>query len=277
MKNIDIIYCNGCSHSAGGGLEIDSLLSDNKTYVRDYYYKKYGVFWKSQTEITYSQRLANILNCRVVNDAASGGGSARSIRMAYEFLKTNWKIRDTIFLILEMPSLSRLDLYSKKLNEYVICNLEYMSNNYSDESYGNLFATRKYKDYPATTNDWESIGPMNVKNYIDNFHSRKNEFLKVQREIDTFFTFLKYNNIKFIFFEGEVNIGVDSHFKQHNLLKMIDGNKIYTDFHQFAVDTKTTIAEETDLLTMDLHPGYFAHIKFAELLDGYIKEKYDTF
>jgi hypothetical protein len=69
-----------------------------------------------------------------VNDAASGGGSARSIRMAYEFLKTNWKIRDTIFLILEMPSLSRLDLYSKKLNEYVICNLEYMSNNYSDEN-----------------------------------------------------------------------------------------------------------------------------------------------
>jgi hypothetical protein len=28
---------------------------------------------------------------------------------------------------------------------------------------------------------------------------------------------------------------------------------------------------------MDLHPGYFGHIKFAELLDGYIKEKYDTF
>jgi hypothetical protein len=52
---------------------------------------------------------------------------------------------------------------------------------------------------------------------------------------------------------------------------------IITDFHQFSVDTKSTIAEETNLLTMDLHPGYFAHLRFAELLDEYIKEKYDTF
>jgi hypothetical protein len=52
---------------------------------------------------------------------------------------------------------------------------------------------------------------------------------------------------------------------------------VITDFHQFSVDTNSTIAEETDLLTMDLHPGYFAHLRFAELLDGYIKEKYDTF
>jgi hypothetical protein len=55
------------------------------------------------------------------------------------------------------------------------------------------------------------------------------------------------------------------------------GNKVISDFHQFSVDTKSTIAEETELLTMDLHPGYFAHMKFAELLDEYIKEKYDTF
>jgi hypothetical protein len=52
---------------------------------------------------------------------------------------------------------------------------------------------------------------------------------------------------------------------------------VITDFQQFSVDIKSTIAEETNLLTMDLHPGYFAHLRFAELLEGYIKEKYDTF
>jgi hypothetical protein len=61
------------------------------------------------------------------------------------------------------------------------------------------------------------------------------------------------------------------------MLKLQIGKKLYTDFHQFSIDTKTTIAEDTNLLSIDLHPGYFAHIKFAELLDGYIKEKYDTF
>ena len=54
------------------------------------------------------------------------------------------------------------------------------------------------------------------------------------------------------------------------------GNRVITDFHQFSVDTKSTIAEETELLTMDLHPGYFGHIKFAEFLYEYINTHYDN-
>ena len=276
MKNIKLIYCNGSSHSAGGGLEITSTLTDNKTFVRDYYKDTYNVWWDNQEEVTYSHRLANIIGCNVVNDSASGGGTGRSIRMAYDFVKKNWKQKDELFLILELPSLARLDLFSKKLNDYIICNILYTSNDYSDETYNHLFATRKYST-EETYMDFSTIGAKNLKVYLENFHSRKTEFTKIQRELDTFLAFLKFNNIKFIFFEGEFNIGIDSIFKKNNMLKLKVENKIYTDFHQFSVDTKSTIAEDTNLLTMDLHPGYFAHIKFAELLDGYIKEKYDTF
>ena len=276
MKNIKLIYCNGSSHSAGGGLEITSTLTDNKTFVRDYYKDTYNVWWDNQEEVTYSHRLANIIGCNVVNDSASGGGTGRSIRMAYDFVKKNWKQKDELFLILELPSLARLDLFSKKLNDYIICNILYTSNDYSDETYNHLFATRKYST-EETYMDFSTIGAKNLKVYLENFHSRKAEFTKIQRELDTFLTFLKFNNIKFIFFEGEFNIAIDSIFKKNNMLKLQEGKKLYTDFHQFSVDTKTTIAEDTNLLTMDLHPGYFAHLKFAELLDGYIKEKYDTF
>jgi hypothetical protein len=276
VKNIKLIYCNGSSHSAGGGLEITSTLTDNKTFVRDYYKDTYNVWWDNQEEVTYSHRLANIIGCNVVNDSASGGGTGRSIRMAYDFVKKNWKQKDELFLILELPSLARLDLFSKKLNDYIICNILYTSNDYSDETYNHLFATRKYST-EETYMDFSTIGAKNLKVYLENFHSRKAEFTKIQRELDTFLTFLKFNNIKFIFFEGEFNIAIDSIFKKNNMLKLQEGKKLYTDFHQFSVDTKTTIAEDTNLLTMDLHPGYFSHIKFAELLDGYIKEKYDTF
>ena len=276
MKNIKLIYCNGSSHSAGGGLEITSTLTDNKTFVRDYYKDTYNVWWDNQEEVTYSHRLANIIGCNVVNDSASGGGTGRSIRMAYDFVKKNWKQKDELFLILELPSLARLDLFSKKLNDYIICNILYTSNDYSDETYNHLFATRKYST-EETYIDFSTIGAKNLKVYLENFHSRKAEFTKIQRELDTFLAFLKFNNIKFIFFEGEFNIGIDSIFKKNNMLKLQEGKKFYTDFHQFSVDTNTTIAEDTNLLSMDLHPGYFAHIRFAELLDGYIKEKYDTF
>jgi hypothetical protein len=276
VKNIKLIYCNGCSHSAGGGLELTSTLTDNKTFVRDYYRDRYNVWWDTQEETTYSHRLANIIGCDVVNDSTSGGGTGRSIRMAYEFVKKNWKQKDELFLILELPSLARLDMFSKKLNDYIICNILYTSTDYSDETYNHLFATRKYST-EETYMDFDRIGAKNLRVYLENFYSRKTEFTKITRELDTFLSFLKLNNIKFIFFEGEFNIGIDSIFKQNNMLKLKIGNKIYTDFHQFSVDTKSTIAEDTDLLTMDLHPGYFSHIKFAELLDGYIKEKYDTF
>jgi hypothetical protein len=264
VKNIKLIYCNGSSHSAGGGLEITSTLTDNKTFVRDYYKDTYNVWWDNQEEVTYSHRLANIIGCNVVNDSASGGGTGRSIRMAYDFVKKNWKQKDELFLILELPSLARLDLFSKKLNDYIICNILYTSNDYSDETYNHLFATRKYST-EETYMDFSTIGAKNLKVYLENFHSRKTEFTKIQRELDTFLAFLKFNNIKFIFFEGEFNIGIDSIFKKNNMLKLQEGKKFYTDFHQFSVDTNTTIAEDTNLLSMDLHPGYFAHIKFAEL------------
>jgi len=276
VKNIKLIYCNGSSHSAGGGLEITSTLTDNKTFVRDYYKDTYNVWWDNQEELTYSHRLANIIGCDVVNDSTSGGGTGRSIRMAYDFVKKNWKQKDELFLILELPSLARLDLFSKKLNDYVIFNILYNSNDYNDEVYNHIFATRKYSTEETYT-DFATIGAKNLKVYLENFHSRKSEFIKISRELDTFLTFLKFNNIKFIFFEGEFNVGIDSIFKKNNMLKLQIGKKLYTDFHQFSVDTKSTIAEDTNLLSMDLHPGYFAHIKFAELLDGYIKEKYDTF
>ena len=86
MKNIKLIYCNGCSHSAAGGLEIDRTLTDDITYIRDYYKTRYGVWWDTQTEITYSHRLAGIIGCDVVNEAKSGGGTERVIRMAYQFV-----------------------------------------------------------------------------------------------------------------------------------------------------------------------------------------------
>ena len=141
--NISKLYCNGCSHSAGGGLEIDRLL-DEVVLVRDYYKEKYNVWWESQLEATYLKYTATKLNCEYVNEAASGGGSERVVRMAYDFVKKNFKIKEQLFLILEFPSLCRLDLYSKKLGDYIIANLNFKNFDYNDDTIDSIFGTRGY-------------------------------------------------------------------------------------------------------------------------------------
>lgn len=273
MKNIKLIYCNGCSHSAAGGLEIDRKLTDGKTYIRDYYKSRYGVWWDTQKEITYSHRLANTIGCDVVNEATSGGGTERVIRMAYQFVQDNFKIKDNIFLILELPSIGRLDLFSKVLDDYIITNIQYNSNDYRDDSISYFNACRDY----SIKGDLEKIGVKNIKMYLDSFHTRKSEYNKIIRQINTFLTYLKYHNVKFIFTNGEFNASIHSELKKSNLINIKLGNKVISDFHQFSVDTKSTIAEETNLLSMDLHPGYFSHLKFSELLVGYINENYHNF
>jgi hypothetical protein len=276
MKNIEIIYCNGCSHSAGGGLELDKHLSDDITLVKDYYKQRYNIEWDTKIETTYSYKLSRLLGCDVVNEAESGGGPERVIRMGYEFVKKNWDKKDKIFLILEIPSSNRLELYSKKLEDYLITNLQYKDESgYDNDDIDYFFACRNYDITPAK--DFEKIGDENLKNYLDNFHSKKSQFKKMLRETELFLSWLKLNNVKFIFFTSEICQYLPSYIKNNNMLKLKVGNTIYSEFHHYSVETKSTIADETDLRTLDLHPGYFAHTKFAELMVDYIKEKYDTF
>lgn len=268
------IYCNGCSHSAGGGLELNRLL-DEKTLVRDYYKQKYDVFWESQVEVTYLKYTSDKLNCEYVNEAASGGGTERVIRMAYDFVNSNKKIKDEIFLILEFPSLGRLDLYSSSLDDYIIANLNFTNTDYFDNSTIDIFGTRGYYIEEFDKDFVKIIPPL--KSYYENFFTKKSEFIKIGRQINTFLAYLKYNKIKFIFFTGEFSPLIETEFKQTNLLKLKLGNKIIEDLHEFAIQTKSTIAEECDFLTLDLHPGYFSHQNFGNLIGDYIIENYEIF
>jgi len=272
--NIKKIYCNGCSHSAGGGLEIDRSLN-NSMLVRDYYKQRYNVWWDSQLETTYIKYTSNILNCEFVNEAASGGGSERVVRMAYDFVKKNYKIKEKLFLVLEFPSLGRIDLYSKQLNDYIIANINFVNNNYNDDSMDNIYGTRGYYINEYNKDNSYIINPL--KSYYENFLSKKAEFLKVGRQINTFLAYLSYHKIKFIFFTGEFSTLIESQFKQNNLLKLKLGYNLFEDLHEFAIKTNSTIAEECELLTTDLHPGYFSHQNFGNLLGDYIIKNYSIF
>lgn len=263
---IEIIYCNGCSHSAGGGLEVSKDLEDG-TNVRDYYYSKYKVWWHDQIETTYANRLAEMIGCDVENEAASGGGTGRVIRMAYDFVKRNWHRKDKLLLLFELPTFfQRIDLYSTKLQDWVIVNQSFNDKGIRT----NLAAVRKYY-VPEYLNDELLIGKNVIDTYLNSFVNIDIETQKMNREIDTFLTFLKHNEIKFIYFEGNP-IELTSDYVLPNRFHLEYNNKIYTDFHNWIMANGYTIASECDNKTYDLHPGYFGHIKFAETLYDYIKD-----
>lgn len=271
--NIRKIYCNGCSHSAGGGLEINRTLK-NKLNIVDYYTSRYNVHWQNVNEILYSTIISTNLNIESINEAASGGGSERVLRMAYDFVKLNWKNKEELLLILELPSLGRLDLYSTKLNDYIIANLHFNNNDYSDDSISGLYGTRGY--YKEEYGDDNLKIHSSLKSYYDNFFTKKSYFLNLARQINTFFGYLKSNKIKYIFFGGELLPAIDGEYRKYNSLKLKLENKTIEDFHQYAIETKSTVAEECDFLTDDLHPGYFSHKNFGNLLSDYIIENYDN-
>ena len=49
----------------------------------------------------------------------------------------------------------------------------------------------------------------------------------------------------------------------------------HKDFHSWIIKHKLTIKDELEGLSTDLHPGYFGHKKFADILYEYISKKHN--
>ena len=271
---IELVYSNGCSHVAGGGLELSRVLdTDTSILVKNVYYEKYGVEWKNQNEVTFIKKLADKLKCKSVNEATSGGGSSRVIRMAYDFVKNNWDKRDKIFMFLEFPSFfTRIEIYSNVLKDYLIVNQNFDEN----QKRVFLYATRSYfnnnnlKDFDIINKNKE------LEIYLENFISLNEEENKIIREIEMLLTFLLANNIKFIWCEGSKTIQnkINSNLLKYEL-KIDSPIGLQNDFHGWIIGSKLSIKDELENKTTDLHPGYFGHQKFADFLFDYINKNYE--
>jgi hypothetical protein len=272
--NIEIVYSNGCSHSAAGGLELVRTIDNKKTLITDVYKEKYNVSWKTQEDATYIAHLAGLLGgIEYVADAASGGGTGRVIRMAYDFVKRNWSKKDKLFLVLEFPCFfQRMDVFSVKLDSWMVVNQSFSNSGRRNH----LYATRKYF-IDEFKNDLALIdSEKELTNYLDNFTRIDTEEEKLIREIETFLSFLKFNDIKHIWFEGDrlsqSKINKSLLETELSIKDEIDHHK---DFHSWTIKHKLTIKDELEGLSTDLHPGYFGHKKFADILYEYISKKHN--
>lgn len=273
--NIELVYSNGCSHSAAGGLELIRTIDDKKTLITDVYKEKYNVSWKTQEDATYIAHLAGLLGgIEYVADATSGGGTGRVIRLAYDFVKKNWHRKDKLFLVLEFPCFfQRMDVFSVKLDSWMVVNQSFSE---SSGRRNHLYATRKYFVDEFSKDTQKIDGDKELTTYLDNFTRIDIEGEKLIREIETFLSFLKFNDIKHIWFESD-NLSQSKINKSllETELSINDEVGYTSDFHNWVMKHKLTIKDELEGLSTDLHPGYFGHKKFADILYEHISKNYN--
>jgi hypothetical protein len=261
FSKYNFFYVNGCSHSEGGGLEPNEIRGIG---VIPIYKELYGVNWNHTSEVNFGKRLEEIIGIKCINEAKSGGSTARVVRMTYDFIYKNWKNKDKFFIILEKPDSSRSDVFSSKHNQY------YIVNSLVENSIHKLAgASRDYFNLSYREED-DLCKPI-FENWYNNHYSFENNAIQDEKDFVGLYSFCKLNNIKIILMNGN---GLMFHeaFDTKDIIKFSNKNQS-DDIHSWCVRNKKTITDEvSDKLKdyIDTHPGYFGHIEYAKLLANFL-------
>jgi len=258
-KGYKLLYVNGSSHSAGGGLEQETIRPG--WFAQRAYKTKFGISYGNYKELTYCSLLAKMLGINFVNQAEQGGSLGRVVRMTYDFIEKNWEDRHKIILILEKPSMGRIDWFYKPDNQYHIMNTESTDGN----GYKYLYTTREYFPHDKEADNKQDIFRYAFVNFVDCCEIRKQE----NRMYAGIYHFCKKNEIALkLLREPEVplNGGVSP-------LDIISYNGDHLDFIYWATSKGLLIVDETD--GVDYHPGITAHRKYAEILKTWLDQHLD--
>lgn len=262
-KGYELLYVNGCSHCQGGGLEEPQIRGES---VLPIYERMYGVKWKNREEVNFANRLSELIGIPYINEAESGGGTDRVVRMAYDFILDNWKNKNKLLLILEKPDASRSELYFNKTESYYIVNSWYDGVNETNEFSS---ASRGYFNKELERED--SLHNGYFSKWFTNHFNMKENWKKVEREFVGLYSFCKQNGIGI-----KVMTGNDVYFKDcfewNDIIKFSEDRKNY-DIATWCYDNGKTIRDEIKGFSTDGHPGYFGHIEYAKLLKNFLDVK----
>lgn len=285
-KGYEFFYTNGCSMTAGGGLEtpedLSGLIDSSQYYLRQSlmpaYQEKYGVpAWKTAKDIAWPQRLSEFLGIPCVNEAQNGGSLFRAVRMAWDFIGDNWESRHKMFIVLELPSDARIDLFYEPHQEYFIVNIELKE----DGKFHLIYATPDYLRGDPAISD-ESI-QSSFRTYVSNHYDYLEEKKKYNTEILGLYSFCKLHGIQIkltakpcdlLSWKGKVHKihnGVFNKLIPQTDITLTEDSELLRDVWQWSCEKKEQIVHELPELSNDRHPGYFGHLNYAKAL----KERLD--
>jgi hypothetical protein len=263
--NLDFLYINGCSHTAGGGLYENS--------IKDEYKKLYNLEWGNEREITYSRYVADYFNLKRIDDSQCGSGAPRLIRKTFEYIDEVGieNAKKSLFLLQINGSINRVEIFCKEINDYVIVDIVYND----DGSFRFFDVVEKWshteKKYPYNFFDGkikEEISNI-LKDYHDPFVYQK----KIQHELLGLFSFLDKYEIEYFYFPDDKyclgNFANMNHNPDKHHVRI--GNS--SSCHEWTTQNNLTIKDELNGFTQDFHPGYYGHKKYSHELIMFLKNR----
>ena len=229
--NIKYLYTNGCSYSAGHGLE-------------------------NEVEERYSKFLADKFGAEDINESEGGGSNQRIFRTTYDWISKNArkpnKLKDTVFVI---------QLTYPVRNETWVDRI--WRDDYGNTShwFGAQFGHDGYTAWEAHERDTSvDKDEINFKYVPDN----KSVSEITWRYVISLQSFFKFNDIKYIFFEGDINKEgfLD---KTCKIAELVDFDCFYQEPFLGSAGNRVTECN---------HPDAEVQIEWADKLYNFIGELY---
>jgi hypothetical protein len=178
---IKFIYANGCSWTAGNGIESDPMIAASSPDKVE----------NVQRLLSWPQRLAALMNADHVNDGYGGGSNTRMMRRTIEFIR-NWPTdqRHELLVVLGWTSIERDEVFVSYRNTRNWCNMN------TWQKFSNQWAANSFPSF--------------LKNQLDLYQNIKNQYLTDEREcirkhlqnVYVMANILENLQIKFLFFNS---------------------------------------------------------------------------
>ena len=229
--NIKYLYTNGCSYSAGHGLE-------------------------NEVEERYSKFLADKFGAEDINESEGGGSNQRIFRTTYDWISKNArkpnKLKDTVFVI-QLTYPVRNEIWVDRI----------WRDDYGNTShwFGAQFGHDGYTAWEAHERDTSvDKDEINFKYVPDN----KSVSEITWRYVISLQSFFKFNDIKYIFFEGDINKEgfLD---KTCKIAELVDFDCFYQEPFLGSAGNRVTECN---------HPDAEVQIEWADKLYNFIGELY---
>lgn len=276
MKKFKYLYTNGCSHTAGGGME------EWKNEVVNAYSEKFGIKITNKRELAWPKLLADKLGLKLRDYSQSGAGAERVWRETWEYIENNFyhKLEDTLF-ILEIPSFwNRIDIKDKN-KDWLICNLDFDSN----ANISNISMVKSYDERQDNIEDLEYKKKLYL-DYLDAFSDYNSKENEVYFKFAGLMSYFIQNNLSFFIipngviyqaFEYKFGVPINNH-----IFNVVYGGKEYNEFTALSNNNKMQIREDlAEYIERfpglnDYHPGPFAHKIWADEVGKFIEKYFEN-
>ena len=290
MERINLIVANGCSFTAGGGLENPYEYTYFKDYLGnpDYYIKakemNYGAtnafkhyeasgspYWMHENDVAYPKILEKLTGIKSINLAEQGASLKRVIRTTYRFIENYKENLKNVLFIIEIPPGIRLEMFSKFSNKFLLINGSINNNSNIEkqpDSRMDMYTSNTIKYFHHIYSDMneENFLKRNkfLNQYILEYFDYNEHFFEEWYLLESLLAFLEQNKINCLLTEHTY---FEEKYKSYHM--NYDYIKKIKHISDFAKENELRINNDFPDLN-DLHPSLKGHQLYAELIKEYI-------